>query len=115
MAAEQLTHSALARLVGTSRQNIENLLTKGVRTPSYLPELAQVMGTTVDELLGQGRRRGKDSTDARLESALQLVAATINQFSGQRLALARAALHGLIEAPNTYSSVARTLKRLTHR
>lgn len=47
------TTEEMARRVGTSRQNIENLESGKVRRPGYLPELADVMQTTVDALLGR--------------------------------------------------------------
>lgn len=43
----------MAKEVGTSRQNIENLEKKEFAHPHYIADLARVMGTTVDELLGQ--------------------------------------------------------------
>lgn len=43
----------MAREVGTSRQNIENLESKGYGQPRYIAELARVMGTSVDDLLGK--------------------------------------------------------------
>lgn len=45
--------SRMAREVGTSRQNIENLEAKGFGQPRYIAKLAAVMGTTIDELLGR--------------------------------------------------------------
>lgn len=41
----------MAKEVGTSRQNIESLESKGDRKPRYIIELARVMGVTVDELM----------------------------------------------------------------
>lgn len=41
----------LAEEVGTSRQNIESMESKGGRTPRYLPQLARVMGVSVDDLM----------------------------------------------------------------
>ncbi len=43
--------SALAKAVGTSRQNIDNLEAGENLTPRYISKLAQVMGVTVDSLL----------------------------------------------------------------
>ena len=43
----------MAKAVGTSRQNIENLESKEVGQPRYLKKLAAVMGSSADELLGQ--------------------------------------------------------------
>lgn len=43
----------MAKAVGTSRQNIENLELKEVGQPRYLKKLAAVMGSSADELLGQ--------------------------------------------------------------
>jgi transcriptional regulator with XRE-family HTH domain len=46
------TAGQLAELVGTSRQNIENLEADSVDQPRYLPRLARLMGyATVEELL----------------------------------------------------------------
>lgn len=50
-ALEKLSTAKLAELVGTSRQNIENLEAGEVAQPRYLPSLAKVMGHTVEELL----------------------------------------------------------------
>jgi len=50
-ALENLSTAKLAELVGTSRQNIENLEAGEVAQPRYLPSLAKVMGHTVEELL----------------------------------------------------------------
>lgn len=50
-AVEKLSTAKLAELVGTSRQNIENLEAGEVEQPRYLPSLAKVMGQTVEELL----------------------------------------------------------------
>jgi phage repressor protein C with HTH and peptisase S24 domain len=41
----------MAKEVGTSRQNIENLELKGNRKPHYIIDLARVIGTTVDAML----------------------------------------------------------------
>lgn len=46
------TTAELAAKVGTTRQSIENLEGGSVEQPRYLPALAQVMGLTVDDLLG---------------------------------------------------------------
>lgn len=47
-----LSAAELARRVGTSRQNINNLEADQVDRPHYLPELARVMGyANTDELL----------------------------------------------------------------
>lgn len=54
MRAKGLNPSGLARLVGTNRQNIDNLKKREFGQPRYIKELASVMGTTVDELL-EGR------------------------------------------------------------
>lgn len=43
----------MAKLVGTSRQNIENLEAGKIALPKYICELADVMGTTTDSLLGR--------------------------------------------------------------
>lgn len=45
--------SDLAKKVGTFRQNIENLEAKGFGQPRYIAKLAEVMGTSVDDLLGR--------------------------------------------------------------
>jgi len=50
-ALEKLSTAKLAQLVGTSRQNIENLEAGEVEQPRYLSSLAKVMGRTVEELL----------------------------------------------------------------
>jgi transcriptional regulator with XRE-family HTH domain len=48
-----LSAAALGKMVGTSRQNIENLEKDEVNQPRYLPQLAWVMGyKNTDELLG---------------------------------------------------------------
>lgn len=51
MDARKLNSSSMARLVGTTRQNIDNLRKRGFGQPHYIKELASVMGTTVDVLL----------------------------------------------------------------
>lgn len=51
MAGEGLNAPEMGRLVGRSRQNIENLVAGTVRNPSYLPELVRVMRTSADVLL----------------------------------------------------------------
>lgn len=43
----------LAEEVGTSRQNIDNLLAGTVKIPAYIVRLADVMETSTDELLGR--------------------------------------------------------------
>jgi transcriptional regulator with XRE-family HTH domain len=43
----------MAKEVGTSRQNIENLEAKEVGQPRYIKKLAMVMNVSVDDLLGQ--------------------------------------------------------------
>jgi transcriptional regulator with XRE-family HTH domain len=45
------TLDRMAKEVGTSRQNISNLESKGFGQPRYIADLARVMGTTVDVLL----------------------------------------------------------------
>lgn len=55
MVAQGLTPTAMARLVGTSRQNISNILDGTSRLPKCLPGLARVMGTTEGALLSGGR------------------------------------------------------------
>lgn len=47
------TTEEMARRVGTSRQNIENLESGRVDRPHYIDRLADVMQTTVDALLGR--------------------------------------------------------------
>jgi transcriptional regulator with XRE-family HTH domain len=51
MTGEGLNAPEMGRRVGCSRQNIENLLAGTVRHPSYLADLARVLGTTADALL----------------------------------------------------------------
>jgi hypothetical protein len=51
MQAEELNAPQMARLVGTSRQNIENLMAGNVHNPRYLASLARVMRTSADALL----------------------------------------------------------------
>lgn len=46
----------MAAEVGTTRQSIENLERGSVGLPHYLVKLADVMGMSIDEMLG--RRRG---------------------------------------------------------
>ena len=53
----------LAREVGTTRQSVENLEAGAVGMPKYLAKLAQVMGTTVDDLLSA--RQGATPLAAR--------------------------------------------------
>lgn len=50
MTREKLTPTAMAGRVGTTRQNINNVLA-GAERPKCLPDLARVMGTTVDTLM----------------------------------------------------------------
>lgn len=49
-----LTPTQMARLVGTSRQNISNILDGTSRLPKCLPGLARAMGTTEGSLLAGG-------------------------------------------------------------
>lgn len=51
MADRGLNSRAMARLVGTSRQNIEGVTLRGRVPRAYLPRLAAAMGTSVDDLL----------------------------------------------------------------
>lgn len=51
--SQGLTAGQLAKKVGTSRQNIENLELGRVLMPGYLCELADAMGVTTDYLLGR--------------------------------------------------------------
>jgi transcriptional regulator with XRE-family HTH domain len=51
--AKGWTTRQLAEAVGTSRQNIESLEASGNRIPKYLGKLADVMDTTVDDMLAQ--------------------------------------------------------------
>lgn len=51
--AQGLTPGQLAKKVGTSRQNIENVEAGRVAMPGYLCELADAMGVTTDYLLGR--------------------------------------------------------------
>jgi transcriptional regulator with XRE-family HTH domain len=46
--------SDMARAVGTSRQNIENLEAVGDSRPRYIEKLAKTMGVTVDSLISGG-------------------------------------------------------------
>ena len=48
------TTEEMAKRVGTSRQNIENLESGKVGRPHYLDKLADVMQISVDALLGRG-------------------------------------------------------------
>lgn len=50
MTREALTPTAMASLVRTTRQNINNVLA-GAERPKCLPDLARVLGTTVDTLM----------------------------------------------------------------
>lgn len=52
-AAKNLSTKELAKKVGASRQNIENLEADRVAVPRYLCELADAMGVTTDYLLGR--------------------------------------------------------------
>lgn len=65
---EGLTPAAFAKLVKVSRQNIENVLAGNVKTPRYLPAIARVMGTTVEDLVAgryrHGRPAGNEAPDA---------------------------------------------------
>ena len=51
MAQEGISSGAMGVLVGTSRQNIENLVAGAVGNPRYLRRLAEVMRTSADVLL----------------------------------------------------------------
>ncbi len=50
--AKGWTTTRMGKEVGTSRQSIENLEAAGDRQPRYIKDLASVMGTTVDKLMG---------------------------------------------------------------
>jgi predicted XRE-type DNA-binding protein len=69
MEARNLNPSSLARLVGTTRQNIDNLKKRDFGQPRYIKELASAMETTVDVLLAgkyvpQTAEKGSNSVDA---------------------------------------------------
>lgn len=49
--AKKWNTTRMAKEVGTSRQNIEHLESRGSITPHYVADLARVMGTTVDALI----------------------------------------------------------------
>ena len=51
MEQEGLNAPAMGRLVGVSRQNIQNLMAGTVKNPAYIADLARVMRTTADVLL----------------------------------------------------------------
>lgn len=51
MEQEGLNAPAMGRLVGVSRQNIQNLMAGTVKNPAYIAELARVMRTSADVLL----------------------------------------------------------------
>lgn len=53
----KLKTADLAKLVKTSRQNIESLESTGNRIPKYLGALAAVMGTTADAMLAEAGLR----------------------------------------------------------
>lgn len=54
MAARGLNPTTMARRVGTTRQNISNILDGTSRLPKCLPGLARAMGTTEGALLAGG-------------------------------------------------------------
>jgi transcriptional regulator with XRE-family HTH domain len=53
---QKLSTRKLAKMVGTTRQSIENLEKGDVKRPDYIVELARVMGCTVEDL-SRGRVR----------------------------------------------------------
>jgi DNA-binding XRE family transcriptional regulator len=93
------TTARLAREVGTTRQSIENLESGAVAIPRYVASLAQVMATSVEELLGTklpattltakesigayrvGSRQGPNESRSALLDALETVCSAIADSS----------------------------------
>jgi transcriptional regulator with XRE-family HTH domain len=66
MRAKGLSKKAMAEAAGTSRQNIDGILSGAVKQPHYIKRLAAAMGTNVDALLGGGAGPAVNGVDAML-------------------------------------------------
>jgi DNA-binding XRE family transcriptional regulator len=82
--AMSLTTTQLAKMVGTSRQNIENLEGGRVLVPSYIVALADTLGRSTDELLRANHTTSLPQSHARASA----LTSPINGLSKQALAIA---------------------------
>jgi len=71
---QRLTQVQLAEILGISQQHMASF-EKGIRKipSSMLPALAQVFGTSVDELLGVGTGKRKRGPTSKLQQQLERV------------------------------------------
>jgi len=71
---QRLTQVQLAEILGISQQHMASF-EKGIRKipSSMLPALAQVFGTSVDELLGVGTSKRKRGPTSKLQQQLERV------------------------------------------
>lgn len=88
----------MAQEVGTSRQNIQNLESKGFGHPRYIADLARVMGTSVDVLL-----------DRRDASALAIEAKTTTSGASPLREAVRQMAHYFAGLDNTTREFIATL------
>ena len=99
----------LAEAVGTSRQNIDNLLGGIVKIPGYIVELANTMETTTDYLLGREDRNPRHCARApasivplprpSIRSALVILGDALSRASRTRRRTIAALLGDLAENP----------------
>ncbi len=69
-----LTQSQLAELLGLTQQQVGHFEVARRRVPvSMLPTLARTLGTSVEELLGEGKKPGKRGPAPKLQRHLERI------------------------------------------
>jgi len=72
--AQNLTQLQLCERLGIPQQTLANYEGGHVRFPaSMLPTLAQILGMTLDELLGQEKNKGKRGPVSRLQQQIDRI------------------------------------------
>ncbi|HWH83211.1 MAG TPA: hypothetical protein VNU71_13350 [Burkholderiaceae bacterium] len=109
------TAERMAQEVGTSRQNIQNLESRGFGHPRYIADLARVMRTTVDALLDRQSTGSSTIVEDKTARIAELVRALAVYFGHADEATREAAagvLPRLALNPDGAEGVASLLERM---